>query len=57
VTPATRLIQQLSHNKGLTDEEVRRLKGQLAVVEAEYKASEREWVFHCKTTCANALAG
>lgn len=39
---AKALIEQLSHNKGLTDEEVRRLRGQLAVVEAEYKASERK---------------
>lgn len=37
-----RLIQQLSHNKSLTEEEVRRLKGQLTVIEAEYKASERK---------------
>lgn len=48
ITPcARRLVEHLTHTKGLTDKEVQRLKGQLAVVEAEYKASERKWVGVC----------
>jgi len=48
---ACRLIEQLTHNKDLSEDEVRRLRGKLAVVEAEYRASERKCVKRVALGC------